>query len=1433
MVKSLTITPQNLPGGKVQLTWTYLEDNLPIALTGREKVFLRYTDTSVSGSTSSSFKITNIPLTPLFDSDGNMSMPTSTVIENLVLGTEYLLQLNIDGVNSDSKKVLLKDVPVKPEIQVFSRDASLAIKLVGASKKSQYDSFSTITQLEVMYADGETLVTVLVTPSAEEDIYSTSIGLPGHITLQNGKTYEISTRSLNEVGYSDISNTVIGIPKDTPNKITSVLALSDVTHLNFQGLDIASAVGAINIFCQRPGDYDTLNKKNALTNINEGVNKIFKMTLVREEMKKNMIWLTKPNGDKELVWDSTWVLDDSVDAVPIIHNLPDKDSEDPNLVANTYDGVNYDYMFVDRNVVLGKVYRYRAFGTNNNGDGEESASSNSAMSLLQPQAPTLSRVMGNKKMTVTLASAGEYYGTTAPTSQKYAALVKDDVAAWTGVPSFDFAPLTIDHDGETKTPEVPNPNANTYSFNSANNGTTLQVRIYKVAFDSLAPAFVTTLGKHVFNSIGVLLTGLTFTAPYAPPAVAVYAIDNARQPILKNGSPAVNVVFNPIRDVSMFGGLENQADFNPVTDVRYISFTSSLQNVEIPPLYSISLSAIQPSTEFTFIVPSPLNTQPPHYVRTQILNRETGQWFTSIDSTPPQSGASRSFIAAPTTLNLVRDQSDPTKIHITFQSSATVSGNVAGAPTADVFYDIKLIDMTTNTVGDLNNHKKNIAWAAGTLTASFSNLTVGRGYLAVVIPYSTYSALQLGTTDYRFNNISIRKFYKTRTFIAAAAPQVVRDFKATAMDQKMLLSWDAPSSLNGTTLVNYEGYAIRQDPLDVPPTALLPPFPALQRPVAYATSPELMTLSNVWNSRLDGISGTNLVSFVNDSDQFSLSMAAVGKVGGKTVGTATSYDDALANADNIQVMFDNWIGEETLQGIRSPPIVNKSTFQAVDAPVNLATSSDATSITCIITKNAAADELIITLNGEVRFSTTSFSTIDAVDVDPDTAGKQVTVNGQNYTLIYSSGLFGVQQAPLATALQSQFWVTVDSGITKYNVKIPVTDGSAQTIEARFAKRVGTELAISPPAIASASAAVPPAPVTVTTFEVATNQLKLGWADPTDIGGAGSIAYAGAVANSQLKHRLKLYTHAGYNASPKQTLQTVDNLSVLSYTFSGLANYSPVNATTTSYVVEIVAFYYQQNDSAKPSESITSIFNKTVNSAIVPFRVGTAPALPTIVSTLDIAAGNKATIAYTIPSNPAYPITDIKLFNDNATVPFLTYNIGASGSPAVLAAIGTTISIPVVNGNGANQFPGFLNGRQFNIRAQAVPDYSYAQNYSDVTVSVTPRKSIVSSVVTMTNPSGDLKTHAISVNTSGSSLVGFVSLGKTQGSSALQVINQSVGAGNFSPSMSGSVTSIDHSNQTAGFSYAFANHVSDVVLFLITQDGVVNKVIPSNSTLFSV
>lgn len=1485
MSPTVLFTATAIPGGMIHIDWSASSD---ITYSSSTVIQLRITDTLANeASQVSSINIHNIPMVNTAAVNSPPVYATSYILSTgLILGTTYLLQLAIDGAFSSSNLVKVQDVPQKPSLSVISRDQSLALSVSGLTFNSASDGFSEITDIEISYAEGTTLNTIIKSKNdwlnLGENIYNTFVGFPlAGTPLINGTKYEVAVRLKNLIGYSPISDTKIGTPKDTPNKVAEPLVLSDVTYLNYSSSDITQAKGWVYLFAQRSGDYQNLNAKDAVLNSptygqNIGPLRITKMNIKRYEMMANMVddktKSPNPDGTYPKIQSATnpWVLNPNVNPVLITQPLNDTDAADPLLVTTSFPSgpnnttISYDYKFLDNSTIIGKVYKYTVFYTNANGDGEESPQSNLVSSLDQPNAPTLTRIMGDKKMVATFTDYGSLNGSSQPSSNRFKYVKKEDSGNWSQ--SFEFDPEYIQTLGVAPNTS-PNPNYNKYTFLGDTNGNTLSVRIYRKGLDSFAPPFIGS--SNTYFSPYTELTGLMRTIPKPPYSIGVYSIDSNYIPLTKtvNGTSvaAVSIEFHPFNNSNIssnLGGYDKQVGFEPTTMLRYVAYKNSTMNGELTPIYSSPLAGITTSTTFSFLASSPLNTSPAHYVRTEVFDIETGLWVTSIDSTPPQLGASLSYVDAPATLDIIREtgsSASAQNISVKFPLNPTISGTISGSNPSNVYYLINLVNIDTGvsltpiTVNYNVTTGGNTTVSNGFITQKFNGLNSESAYLAYVVPYIFYSAYNIAVegqaTSYRYENIQIRRNYIHRTFIAAAQPSAPTNFQVRPQDAEALVDFDAPTSLNGTTLARYDLYAIRQDPNDVAPTLAYPAFPTNQVAVTSVVSPQEIYVKKVWNSRLSGVDGgTPLVNIINNTELYSFALAAIGVVGGRatTLGLS-SYVDSVSGGSvgaNVTVSYSSSLPLEYVQGLKTTPLINFTAYAATDSPTGLSTTSDANSITVTFVKDPNADEVLIKSNGEDVFNTSKFSTsyaqlngpnLGKIDIQAGTtvglnSNGTMNTNGIWVTPGYSSGLFSLQQAPFtttnATDVQKFFTVTNVGSTVYYNVKIAVTTGAAQNLEVFYGRNISSvnTTSYSKAATTSASAATPPSVITNPSFSVNVNQITAFWQTPNTIGGAGSVAFTGAAQNSGLLYQVTLYTLAGYsNNGTKVSLQTISGLSGLSYTFNGLLNYNSTNSDNTSYVIGVVAYYNQQNDSSKPSKSNEILVNYLNSGQVIGIRASVPPqaVVPSVVST-DTANGNSVIIGLSIPSDTNYPLDRVDIY-DGATI-IKTVSTGLSN--------GTIVQIPLSKATNSAGNSNFLNGRAIPLRFAFTPNYKYAQNYSDATLNIYPRKLISSSDMIVTNPSADLKTYLLAVTTHGSSTSGLVAIGKTS-SGSLQVVQQSIAGANWSPTTGGAANANDAAGLTQSATFAFPVPVTDVMTILSHQDGNATKVTPSNSSAFGV
>ena len=801
---------------------------------------------------------------------------------------------------------------------------------------------------------------------------------------------------------------------------------------------------------------------------------------------------------------------------------------------------------------------------------------------------------------------------------------------------------------------------------------------------------------------------------------------------------------------------------------------------------------------------------------------EQNEWIVSPDSSPPVAAAAVTYTPAPTDL-VVRRTALSTSVTVEFTPASTVGGRVGGAQPSDIFYNIVAINLKTNNITDIIKHSISVPWSSSKITNNITDLTEGDAYCISVVPYIKYSDTNLNGTT-KWSDFQIRKHYAFQNYVAAAPASVPRNFVSKPLNKSFLVSWDSSISLNGGKLETYEFYCAKNvlgNPVGTPAP---PNFATDQKAVASAKTPENVIITAAFKNILLGTIGlpTDLEGIVNDTAEYVMSMSTVTAVGDISL-TTNSYNYSLSNANPLSILYGSSIAKTLISGIAATPLTGNFAYDSLDKPVNLTSISDATSITLVFDKDSAAEELLISANGEGVFDSTAFSATDTTDVDTSTVGKQITYKGTNHTLTYASGLFQLQQGTIKDAISDIFWVENKNGTVVFNVKITVTSGGSQNLEVRYGKRVGAKVVYSDAATTTASAATPPTPPENPTFDVNTSLMNVSWAAPSDKGGAGTVAFLGASRNSDLLYRVALYSKAGYDATPKVALQTVDNLTSTTYSFSNLSNYNGSNPNGTSYVVSLQAYYNQGGDVKKPSESNVIIINKLNSGSIVPIRVDASPILPSLTFENDIALGNKTTLKYRFQTSPNYPIQKLEIYANNVLVPSLTYT--AANPAAAASAIGTILNINVTK----TEVPSLLNGNAVVFKAVATPYYLYAQNVVDISATVTTRRAIKGSDITIVPVGSDLKTFTVSVVTGGTKLTNCVAIGKNENNTgALQVINMPT----ISSVFSGIATATDTNNLTEVFSINFGSSVQEILLILQGEDGIEMKTYPSSSTTWS-
>jgi hypothetical protein len=224
---------------------------------------------------------------------------------------------------------------------------------------------------------------------------------------------------------------------------------------------------------------------------------------------------------------------------------------------------------------------------------------------------------------------------------------------------------------------------------------------------------------------------------------------------------------------------------------------------------------------------------------------------------------------------------------------------------------------------------------------------------------------------------------------------------------------------------------------------------------------------------------------------------------------------------------------------------------------------------------------------------------------------------------------------------------------------------------------------------------------------------------------------------------------------------------------------------------------------------------------VAIRPGVPPAaiVPSIKS-LDTVAGGSVTVSLTIPSDTTYGVSKVDIY-DGATI-IKTVNSGFVN--------GQSLDILLVKNAISN--PNFLNGRSIPLTFVFTPNYYYAQNFANASLTVTPRKKISKADIVVSNPSADLKTYLVTIATHGTSTSGIVAIGKT--ASALQVVQHGANvATSWSPTSLGTANASDAAGMTQTAVVTFATIITDALFLLNTVDGPVGTIDPPSSTAFGV
>ena len=1140
---------------------------------------------------------------------------------------------------------------------------------------------------------------------------------------------------------------------------------------------------------------------NSATTQNKGI-PLFPSHIIKNDTTKDYA----NNG----VWDgATFVVDDKVASVTFTINVGDRDSLDPHLKSNVLNNITYDYEWVDTNVTVGELYRYIVVGVNANGLGEDSQPTNTVLALTTPTASSFSRVFGDKQVTLSLENLGNNGGGVLPISNWFSYIKKEGTNAESAKKYFDVDLSPFNLDGTLNT------NYKKALFSVTNNGELLSLKIRKQVLDYASLPWVKALGGDIIESPLLELLGLAYKSPSPPINTRAYLLDQNNELLTKDGEPAVSIEFTPFKNGDNLGGLDKQSGFDPRIHLRYAAFKNSQRIPSMEPIYSFAFNAITDSTVFKFLVSSPLNTNPSYYVRTEIFLIELAIWVTSVDSSPPRNAAAITYVDAPNDITLTRVNGSD-KVKVAFTPATTVGGRVFGSMPADVYYNILTINLHTNLITHETHHSLTIPWQSTKITTEVQSLVEGKAYQIVVIPFVKYTDTTLDGKE-KWSDYMIRKYYSSRAYVAAAPASKPINVLVKPLDKSFLMNWDASTQTNGGVLDTYLIFAARNISGGIDPETV-PTFPADQTAVASVKTPEQFVITTAYETIKAGILGlpAGIKSIVNDLANYNFAVAMRTSVGGFNV-PFNAFFSAPPNGNTLNIGFNDYIDKTLIDGTKSDALVDNVAYEALTKPQNVSSISDATSITLVFEKDNNADELLIFSNGELVFDTTLYSRINAIDIDPDTAGKQIRINGVAYTLTQDSGLFGLQQPTLAAAVKDFFWVENKPTFVAYNIKISVQGGGSQNIEIRYGRRVGTIVAYSESATTTASAATPPTNPSNAKFTVDSNVLDIFYDAPIDKGGADTVAFTGATKNSSLYYRAKLFTKTGYESQTPIPLEVAELITARTYKFSNLSNYNANNASDTSYVVTIQAYYLQQNDPKKPSESAIVVVNILEDSVIVPIRVDSKPIVPILTYENDTEAGNKVSVKYPFQSSSSYPIKSVKFYIDGLLINSKTYT--AANLVAANSAVGTILTTVFTSSDVA----GLLNGKDTIITVVTEGFYNYAQSPSNTTITVRPRRSIVPNDITIVPIGGDGRSFSVSIATGGTAVLGYVAIGKSA-TGALQVVNQTP----ISHILGGIATSKDAANLTMTFSVVFASPVVEVLLLNHSEDRIISRPYPVNS-----
>jgi hypothetical protein len=1319
--------------------------------------------------------------TPMSFLDDNEQLLSTFIIGSqiLTLGSPTFLMLRYiyqDGASISSNILRLKntDAPTQATLSdsnIRKGDGKIEFNLglMGYTNPSERDGFSPITKVKVYYsivdgAEGEFKETIVNVVNYDEWIQVQS--------LINTTIYEVAIAPKNDRGDAPISNTVTRIPQDTPDKIA--LPATAIALMNYQkyvdGKMPNDPIGDIVVLFNDASDFASLKPT---------ANQVSKYTIMEQQYVKND------------------ALEDVAVGIPVPYIITPTSTPGasgsliPILTFGTRITGSFDHKYIiagspDR---VGKMYKYKVFGTNANGDGPSSNESALVQAFTNPtpvdfslihnstnvdnidvfdgkitlNVSSLPSTNGADQLTVAGSKAGvkdillhlKIEDLTTPSAAYYYNNVKfvqeftttsvsgSDVYRGTGVYKFEKSELTKGHN---------------YKFSVQN-----------ITADPIDD-------KAFFMSDPTSKTGRSFTNPsVANLKLESYALNDDFTPVSNDGKPAVRVLF---RQMSDFGGLESDSanrraeyilyqsgaqadvaniahDFVAVDAARAAAdvaadavaavmaaaapATWAQQDAAAQAVAAAAAAAVASDKEFV-INRVDIGLPLPNFISVKVWSQDLLAW---VYSTTNSKAVVEAAVSHPAAATAAFDSSTTTDGVVSLVNPQDSVANRGGFPATNVKQRVLIYNAATQ------QRVHNSVMAAG--ATAITGWVLGSTYTMFVIAEGLYTKVShINSAEKRFDNSIVRKNMFTSNFVHALKPTIPQRIEPMPQSGKIMCYWDAPADFNGvkSDTIKYEFY------LNKIQTGL-----EGNLPVASSSGTSSIVLTKAFPTAAEATDLANLLDIV-DNTSYWLAVAACGTTGGFTVGN-TNYSNTEqtklngSNTDTvISLIANSQVPLVIVKGVASASV---EVFPGAgpDAIQGLTVSPGAAELTVVWLKDLSGRVTNIDIDLEENDGFSS-------DVPPVPVAKFSTKS-------FAGGLAAIDATPTLAAA-AFFTKTIINGKQQYSIKFKkLVNGNVYRVNGfNIFSSAGNDFFSQVTTIDNIAPEAPPTEPQLLLFAVENGHINASWSKPLSDGGAG------VNTNKSLSYRLTLTTVV----SPVSTVFDTPNLS-----------YSIPAINGTDYTLTIVALYLK-------ADELTEVIGASANfNSGKNIRPHSPPLGPSATTTV---ANNS--ISYTLAA-----VSTTESMKYPAVVRVFRRLTGTSGTSAETEVFSSPIS-------------GLLNAQAYDLIFRSTPSYDYAQAAADfILYNLIPfGQPTIKSIEPVVGQTSQRK---ITVDLNGSGeITTIIALGKADGSNNIAVVQKS-GASLPTFNSGGSVTGSVVAGQERSFNIDMTiNLVTDVLAVINTLRG---------------